>query len=364
MSHTDPTNTASRGAPTPTASTSPTARDPYFDNARGILITLVVLGHALLEVDGHISLYMSDVIYSFHMPAFIVVSGYLARNAAGTRKDATRLVGSLLVPYLIFQTIHNVLDAIIGGGTFTLDVFTPRWTLWFLLALFFWRLLVPVFRHLRFPLAFAIAVSVLAPLSQDIGTEFSSGRVLSFLPFFIAGTILTPKAFAWLTDRPRRYIAIAGFTTLTIVLMFLRDESLMRLGFFLGRHTYEQLDLTSEQGMAIRIGVLILGAAGTAGLLALTPRNTTYLTTMGQRSLYIYLLHGIVLWPMRYTDLPPAWLGTTTGNITVIIGSILLAMLLGSRPVVAVVRPLVEPRVGWLFDREAPAAAGSVRERR
>lgn len=56
-------------------------REFYFDNARLYLIILVVFGHLLRSYIGEnpflYALYM--FIYSFHMPAFVLISGYFAK---------------------------------------------------------------------------------------------------------------------------------------------------------------------------------------------------------------------------------------------------------------------------------------------
>ena len=53
-------------------------REYGFDNLRGLLIVLVVLGH-LLEICGSFpgAGFLYRTIYSFHMPAFLFLSGYL-----------------------------------------------------------------------------------------------------------------------------------------------------------------------------------------------------------------------------------------------------------------------------------------------
>ncbi len=61
------------------------SRDDFLDFAKGILITLVLLGHCIQCLSGDIyysnTMYYSNwlmkYIYSFHMPMFIYISGYL-----------------------------------------------------------------------------------------------------------------------------------------------------------------------------------------------------------------------------------------------------------------------------------------------
>ncbi len=52
-------------------------------------------------------LHLYKFIYTFHMPAFILVSGYFAKNFK--RKGyVKKLAVKLIIPYLIFQGIYSV----------------------------------------------------------------------------------------------------------------------------------------------------------------------------------------------------------------------------------------------------------------
>ena len=54
-------------------------RSLLFDNIKTVLIILVVLGHALEEISlEHEYGIIRACIYSFHMPAFIFISGYFS----------------------------------------------------------------------------------------------------------------------------------------------------------------------------------------------------------------------------------------------------------------------------------------------
>ena len=51
-------------------------RNDYFDNIKSVLITLVVIGHFLLPLEStRLKDGLVNVIYLFHMPMFIMVSG-------------------------------------------------------------------------------------------------------------------------------------------------------------------------------------------------------------------------------------------------------------------------------------------------
>ena len=54
-------------------------RKVWIDSLKGILILLVVLGHSIQNTlkEGCYDNYWWNLIYSFHMPAFMAISGYL-----------------------------------------------------------------------------------------------------------------------------------------------------------------------------------------------------------------------------------------------------------------------------------------------
>ena len=60
----------------------------WVDSLKGILILLVVVGHFLLKVEDHYVIEtIYRLIYAFHMPLFVFVSGLLAkRTLDGTVK--------------------------------------------------------------------------------------------------------------------------------------------------------------------------------------------------------------------------------------------------------------------------------------
>src|SRR5699024_7820058 len=215
----------SQGATQAVAATQGSSRDPAIDNARALLITLVVVGHLLNMISSTSGEVLYLWIYSFHMPAFVAVSGYLSRSFANKPRQLGRLLSAVLFPYLIFQTMHTVLPVLVDGDEFDFHLWTPFWTLWFLLALFLWRLATPLLTALRYPLLFAIAVSLIAPLDPDLDKTLSWGRVLSFLPFFVLGLVIRPEHLATLRAFRFRYVgylvllaglgvAIAGHTKL------------------------------------------------------------------------------------------------------------------------------------------------------
>ncbi|PFG37604.1 fucose 4-O-acetylase-like acetyltransferase [Flavimobilis soli] len=327
---------------------TPPQRDPYLDNVRAILITLVVVGHALEPIDSTTAHAVTVWIYSFHMPAFIFVCGMLARTYRGAPRQAARIVTTLLLPYVLFQIIHRVLRTVTLDAEFSVDLLTPTWSLWFLLALAMWRLLVPVFQSLRFPLVTTLAISILAPLIVALDSKLTIARLLSFAPFFVAGLVLRPGALDFLRTRLARGMAWAvlagGLAVVSLA------GPLARLSFFLFNASYAERDLSAPVGMAVRCAALIMGAAGTAAILALTPRGRRAWTAIGERTMYVYLLHTFPLWGVRYHGWGESWT-TPWHTAAIVAASIAITVVLASRPMVWLTRWLVEPPLAGLLVR-------------
>ena len=75
--------------------------EPQLDSLRGVLIILVVLGHILeAGFNDPLAKMVWEVIYVFHMPAFLFVSGMLSRF------NPAKIARGLLIPYFVFQTLY------------------------------------------------------------------------------------------------------------------------------------------------------------------------------------------------------------------------------------------------------------------
>jgi fucose 4-O-acetylase-like acetyltransferase len=328
------------------------SRDPYFDNTRAVLITLVVVGHAVARARTGTADGLYTWIYLFHMPAFALVSGYLARRFTATPRECRRLVTGLLVPYLIFDVLHAVLGWAAEGEPLRLSIFQPAFTLWFLLALIAWRLVVPVLRVLRWPVAVTVAISLLAPLGGGLGDTLGLGRIMSFLPFFAIGAAATPE----MVDRIKvaaRGIGVRAAAlvvgVLTAVAAYLMRVAIPR-GALQMRDAYTDFHDSTLEGILWRVALFIMALVLTTVLLILTPQGQTRFTRLGQATLYVYLLHALVLGPLL--PVIGSWEVSWPHVLALAAGGVLLTVVLGAKPVRRATRWLVEPRIRWALRRD------------
>lgn len=130
-------------------------RDFIFDNLRAYAIILVVIGHVLqFNLKNYESLYLYKVIYSFHMPLFIFISGYFAVYSINKYdsffKFGIKKIRELLVPYLIFGVPYLMFfETNYSLSTITTTLFTrPEECYWFLFSLF----LIQLFFYINYKL--------------------------------------------------------------------------------------------------------------------------------------------------------------------------------------------------------------------
>lgn len=116
----------------------------WADSLKGVLIILVVLGHAIQYTIGN-ECYENrlwNIIYSFHMPAFMAVSGYLAfrlNSSAGggnLRKFVSRRFRQLLIPFFLWTLVWAFIKGSISINVFFNYLLYPGSGLWFLWVLF------------------------------------------------------------------------------------------------------------------------------------------------------------------------------------------------------------------------------------
>ncbi len=86
-------------------------RDEFFDIAKGLAIVLMVVGHACIE-GGRVAQWLHDFIYTFHMPFFMIVSGYLFNESSITQpgKYIKRKFKVLYLQFVIYNIILILLN--------------------------------------------------------------------------------------------------------------------------------------------------------------------------------------------------------------------------------------------------------------
>ncbi|MEV5953292.1 acyltransferase family protein [Streptomyces sp. NPDC051987] len=326
-------------------------RDAWFDNAKYLAIVLVAVGHAWepLRSDSRTVTALYTFVYAFHMPAFIIVSGYFSRGFDASPARIRRLVTGVAVPYVVFEVAYTLFTRWSDHAPDReISLLDPLYLTWFLAALFVWRLTTPVWRQLRRPLPVALVVAMLASLSSSIGNDLDLQRVLQFLPYFVLGLCLRPEHFRLLRRRRVRVAAVPVACCALAVAYW----SVPHLGYrwFFHRDSAEQLGVPAWYGPVMTLATFGCSLVLTACFLAWVPGRRTWFTALGAGTLYGYLLHGFVVQgakPAHWYD--PAWMHGPLGAVTATLVAAVVVTLLCTPPVRRVFRCVMEPRMEWAF---------------
>lgn len=266
-------------------------RSIVVDNAKGILIVLVIWGHMIepLVVQSRAVLFVYSVIYLFHMPAFAFLAGMYTRPA--TIRDAGRQAARrLLLPFLVFQALYWPAFAAFApdklGGPLT-----PTWILWFLVSLATWRVALPLVCRLPQPLAVSLVAAVAVGYVDDVGRALSLSRTLVFFPAFLAGHLYGHRLLE-AAAAARAWIPLALLALM--MLLAAQFDHAQTLPVLYGSTPYSALPTVLGNPAFDRLVVILASGLGIFGILALVPAGSGPLTWLGRRTMSVYLLHAVV----------------------------------------------------------------------
>ena len=219
-------------------------RDPFLDNAKFIFVALVVVGHAW-TLAANVS-YLYSWLYLWHVPAFVLVTGYLSRSFRFTKRHLHKLAVTVVFPYALFEGLFALLRIYVGGEKLELLWLNPHWPMWYLSVLFLWRLATPVLQRVPHVVPLSVAVSLLGGL---VSVKYLDGnRAMGFLPFFVIGLMATDRQRAWLM---RPVVRRAGLAVLTAgVAMAWFVESRLDTEWLYYRTPYEDLGVGDPELVA------------------------------------------------------------------------------------------------------------------
>lgn len=186
-------------------------RDAYLDLVKGIAIIAVVVGHciqfgsgvAFMQEEGYFYNDIFRFIYSWHMPLFMLVSGYLF-SFSTKRHEWKELLKSrftqLLIPMLSWAALITIALSLRGGdNTLLLYTFAKRFIndIWFLWAIFYNSLIVLLVRkYFSDSLWIYGVVYVLTFITPD---TFGAGLYKFMYPFFVIAYLYGMGKLLWIS---------------------------------------------------------------------------------------------------------------------------------------------------------------------
>lgn len=323
------------------AEISPAApRRGYIDALKGLGILLVVFGHFEEYYRGTSALFNGsyECIYLFHMALFCIASGLVAKLTL------RKLIAQQLWLYAVCQVLMFLFRLVVmkenfaeTGGTWSALVLPWR-HMWYLFALLFWELTVPVLTLLRGKLGLAGSVlgfAAAVALGLWSGTKelpFALVRVFSFYPFYAFGVLFRQELDMWHTVC-RRQALLRWLPALTAAVVY---GGWFRAIWNAAEPVYEGVRIW--QDAAYRDGYTMLDR----GLFYLTGILTTLallgvmggcrsLQSLGRRTLPVYVFHmpilaflielGVFALPDKPLPAILAWVLLLTGGTVCLLAS-------------------------------------------
>ncbi len=210
------------------------ANENLIDTLKGIAIFTVILGHVIQKTNApeiYESIWYNPIylfIYTFHMPLFMLISGYLAFGSLQKRQPLAYLksrTSSMLYNIVIWGTIHLVTRIITRKFEFSLleiknDYINSIWFLWAVLLL---SIIIVIINGLMkkkpiFAIFLGFILSAISPIP---------GKTIFMYPFFIIGYLISAnkefvkKIYNKYNILPYKLIVYGFFLILYFVLLIM-----------------------------------------------------------------------------------------------------------------------------------------------
>lgn len=181
-------------------------RKEYIDVAKGVAITLVVMGHVLcysfynFHVDGS---GLFSLIYFFHMPLFMFLSGLvvsaLDKSICEIGTDCWKRVKSLLIPFFVFGGMYAYVHGSNIEELFCSNMKLGYWYLWTLFELYLLHYVVVGLCKLSSKWYMTILYGAVIYLflhvtrslvPSSLSEILSYKQVVNYFPYFYAGCLI------------------------------------------------------------------------------------------------------------------------------------------------------------------------------
>lgn len=250
----------------------------YYDIAKFIAIVTVIYGHCIQHYLDQNPLQnpVYLLIYSFHMPLFMIISGFFSNNSL--KLDFKPFIQKkslqLLLPYACWQVLSIIIKFILGDVNAESII---RYDFWFLISLFICSLLAWCFYHLKTP------YKEIFLLISLVITQVGLFRLKDMYPCFLIGLLLYNKD--GVIQRYKRGLSILSLLCYITLVYFTLDEKFFEVSF-------------SVQGLLKQLNIIIVGASASFFIIRLCGYIEhfipAFIKKIGQYTLIIYLIQSVL----------------------------------------------------------------------
>ena len=234
-------------------------------------------------------------IYTFHMPAFLYISGLFGkRTIQSERYPARKLLPFLLVCF--FLNFFRSISLYLYNHNHHFHFENQNNISWFLMALFACYTIAWLLRKVdhRYVLLFSVLIALVAGYDTHIDGTFTIARIVTFFPFFYLGYLTPREKLERTLDQRRAKYWAGGILGLWLILCLTLTKYLYALRpICTGKNSYYAFPLGMQwYSWAIRLvyyaGALLMMMC----FFTLIPKqNIKYISEYGARTLSVYFWH-------------------------------------------------------------------------
>lgn len=289
-------------------------RIKYFDNAKGILILFIILGHVFSACADYYG-YDDDFFKFcslFMIQCFFFISAYFSSKSK--RKRSQRIYGMLKM-YLVWQMVITIYYSfILKTMNFSFNVLYPRYTYWFLVTMITYLIFEYLFEKISYkamiPLSFVIAL--LIGFIPFIGEWASLARTFTFLPFYVIGFYAKDLNIIEKLQSNKFKKTFIVLSVLILIFSLVYGD-ILPYRLLRGKYSYYEVTGSLLSVFLKRIIFYVFSIIVSITFLKIIPKKETVFTKIGQNTLYIYLTQGAILKTLVTFNLLPS--NIVLGNI-------------------------------------------------
>ena len=283
-------------------------RIALWDNLKLFLIFLVVLGHLTLQYFCSSQMFctVTMVIYTFHMPAFVFISGLFSKKAINGETPPVKRSFSFIAVYL-FVRVLNYLSNIIFGVHSYFSIFSSKDIPWYMMAMALWYMITWAVRKIdaKYVLVTSIVMGCFIGYMSGDADFVCIMRLITFFPFFYIGYLLDLDDVNKITSTKKAKIfSAAFFIAFVIIVTVTIDKTKELFPLLSGRRRFFALeDNIEDYGCLLRLAYYVIVSLLIFSIISLCPRKEFKFTAAGKKTLQIYVYHRPLLYIMKNAGL-------------------------------------------------------------
>lgn len=236
-------------------------RDKTLDVAKGILIILVVLGHGIQYSFGYdfciseqfFENILFKAIYSFHMPLFMMISGYLfyISNKKDFKSLAISKLKAIGIPMISFNILCDAITyaAYVKNGEITncfllfISSTLNGGAMWFLFSLLLnMAIIASLTRIVKNVRGQYLCMFIIFIASLFVPDDFIRSECKNMFPFFVMGFVLKGNnTDLYVPTRRKTLLFLSTICSVLAVFWFNRDTYIYTTGFYIVGNPLPQL---------------------------------------------------------------------------------------------------------------------------